>query len=194
LFVIATILAWRGVVGFRTPGVRAGRVEVHRSVAFDTSLPLASLRGSDAAAAPESCGESDCGTAPGDSDQDLAAGTAQARRRSPPGGAIEQKSPGTRPPVKLLASFDGLGVGFEGPPGGSAGRNPSDNSLAVGPNHIVQIVNSRLAVFTKKGAFFASTGKVLYGAVPTNTIFKGFGGVCEARNVSLRTGWTVRWE
>ena len=25
-------------------------------------------------------------------------------------------------------------------------------------------------------------GKVLYGAVPTNTIFKGFGGVCEARN------------
>src|SRR2546427_8826095 len=44
---------------------------------------------------------------------------------------------------------------------------------------IVQIVNSRLAVFTKKGALFEVTGKVLYGAVSTNTLFKGFGGPCE---------------
>jgi hypothetical protein len=46
----------------------------------------------------------------------------------------------------------------------------------------VQIVNSRLAIFTKKGAKFDTTGRVLYGAVPTNTVFKGFGGTCEARN------------
>ena len=88
---------------------------------------------------------------------------------------VEQKAQGTRPPAKLVVSFDGLGAGFEGPQGPSTGRNPSDNSLAVGPNHVVQIVNSRIAVFDKQG-------KVLYGAVPTNTIFKGFGGVCEARN------------
>jgi hypothetical protein len=81
-----------------------------------------------------------------------------------------------------VESFDGLGVGFEGPHGPSLGRNPSDNSLAVGPDHIVQTVNSRLAVFSKKGARFAETGRVLYGAVPTNTVFAGFGGTCEARN------------
>ena len=61
-------------------------------------------------------------------------------------------------------------------------RNPSDNSLAVGPDEIVQIVNSQFAVFSKKGARHSTTGAVLYGPAPTNTIFSGFGGVCEARN------------
>lgn len=60
-------------------------------------------------------------------------------------------------------------------------RNPSDNTLAVGPNHVVQIVNSRMAVFSKKGAQFGQTGKVLYGPVRTNTIFEGFGGECETQ-------------
>jgi hypothetical protein len=99
-----------------------------------------------------------------------------------PGWEIEQRSQGARPPVPLLDSFDGLGVGFNGPQGPATGRNPSDNSIAVGPNHIVEIVNSRMAVYTKKGAMFETTGKVLYGAAPTNTLFKGFGGRCEALN------------
>src|SRR5262249_31903237 len=42
------------------------------------------------------------------------------------------------------------------------------------PDHIVQLVNSRMAVFTKKGARFDTTGKVLYGPVPTGNVFKGF--------------------
>jgi hypothetical protein len=99
-----------------------------------------------------------------------------------PGAAAEQRSQGRLPPAELAASFDGLGVGFEGPHGTWTGRNPSDNSLAVGPDHIVQTVNTRLAVFTKKGERFDTTGRVLYGAVPTNTVFRGFGGTCEARN------------
>ena len=94
----------------------------------------------------------------------------------------EQTLMGTGDPVIIVESFDGLGFGFMGPHGPSLGRNPSDNSLAVGPNHIVQTVNSRLAIFTKKGEMYDSTGVVLYGAVPTNTIFHGFGGECEARN------------
>jgi hypothetical protein len=94
----------------------------------------------------------------------------------------EQTEPGSRPPIPLVDSFDGLGFGFLGPHGPAEGRNPSDNSLAVGPNHIVQTVNSRLAIFSKKGELFDSTGVVLYGAVPTNTVFHGFGGTCEARN------------
>src|SRR6266536_6087121 len=70
----------------------------------------------------------------------------------PPGAAaVEQTSPGAKPSAALVASFDGLGVGFDGPQGTTPVRNPSDNSLAVGPNHIVQIVNSRMAVFTKRG-------------------------------------------
>jgi len=91
------------------------------------------------------------------------------------GTSVEQTTQGRRPPATLVTSFDGLGVGFVGPQGAATGRNPSDNSIAVGPDHIVQIVNSRLAVFTKQG-------KVLYGAVPTNILFRGFGGACEARN------------
>src|SRR5204863_2793096 len=51
----------------------------------------------------------------------------------------------------------------------------SDNSIAVGPNHVVQTVNSRMAIFTK-------AGKPLYGPVATNNVFRGFGGPCELRN------------
>ena len=102
---------------------------------------------------------------------------------SPPGAAkVEQTSPGTRPAATLVESFDGLGVGFAGPHGTANFRNPSDNSLAVGPDHIFQIVNTRIAIYSKKGKQFETTGKVLYGPVPTNTIFKGFGGACEATN------------
>jgi hypothetical protein len=98
----------------------------------------------------------------------------------PPG--VEQTAQGQRPAAALVESFDGLGVGFDGPHGKAEGRNPSDNSLAVGPDHIVQTVNSRLAIFTKEGKKYDTTGRVLYGAVPTNTIFAGLGGPCEARN------------
>ena len=102
---------------------------------------------------------------------------------TPPGSAaIEQKTAGTRAPAKLVASFDGLGVGFSGPQGTTTLRNPSDNTLAVGPDHIVQIVNTRMAIFTKKGKQFDTTGRVLYGPGETRNVFKGFGGGCEARN------------
>ncbi|MDP1860132.1 MAG: hypothetical protein Q8K82_15760 [Gemmatimonadaceae bacterium] len=101
----------------------------------------------------------------------------------PPHSArIEQTRPGSRAPATLVASFDGLGEGFTGPQGTAAMRNPSDNSLAVGRNHIVQTVNARMAIFTKKGALFGATGTVLYGPVPSNNVFRGFGGPCEARN------------
>ena len=116
----------------------------------------------------------------------LGFGSACAPDRAPESGrdaaSVEQTSPGTRPPAQLSESFDGLGVGFDGPQGPAAGRNPSDNSLAVGPDHIVQIVNARMAIFTKKGDRYEATGRVLYGAVPTNTVFHGFGGACEAAN------------
>jgi hypothetical protein len=85
-------------------------------------------------------------------------------------------------PSRLVASFEGLGRSFTGPQGRAYGRSPSDNSLAVGPNHIVQTVNTRMAVFTKKGTLFGETGRPLYGPVETRNVFRGFGGPCEAIN------------
>jgi len=87
----------------------------------------------------------------------------------------EQTTPGMLPPARIVASFDGLGFGFEGPQGTATLRNPSDNTLAVGRDHVFQIVNTRMAIFTR-------SGKPLYGPVPTNAMFKGAGGSCEAFN------------
>ena len=82
---------------------------------------------------------------------------------------IEQTAPGHAAAAALVASFDGLGVGFEGPQGTAALRNPSDNSLAVGPDHIVQTVNSRMAIFTKKGKRFDATGGVTVRSTRTTS-------------------------
>jgi hypothetical protein len=96
---------------------------------------------------------------------------------------VEQTAQGTKAPAEIAASFDGLGHGFRGPQGTAASlRNPSDNSLAVGPDHIVQTVNSRMAIFTKRGARFDVTGKVLYGPVNTGNVFKGFGDFGDLNN------------
>lgn len=110
-------------------------------------------------------------------------GTTPATMTAPSGAIdVEQTRAGTKAPAILVASFDGIGVGFTGPQGRSSQRNPSDNTLAVGPNHVMQIVNTRMAIFTKKGKEFDTTGKVLFGAAPTNNVFKDFGGPCELRN------------
>ena len=98
------------------------------------------------------------------------------------GQNIEQTEAGPRPPARVVESFDGLGVGFTGPQGAATLRNPSDNSLAVGPDHVMQTVNSRMAIFTRKGRRYTETGRALYGPVNTNNVFRGFGGTCEARN------------
>ena len=89
--------------------------------------------------------------------------------------SIEQTTDGTKPAARLVTSFDGIGVGFDGPQGKYEGRNPSDNSLAVGPAHIVQTVNSRLAIFDKQG-------RARYGPVNTSLVFAGLGGPCESHN------------
>ncbi len=89
--------------------------------------------------------------------------------------SVEQTDQGKKTAPEIVASFDGLGDGFKGPQGTGTFRNPSDNSLAVGPDHIMQTVNSKMAIFTKKGKLFDSTGKVLYGPVNTGNVFKDFG-------------------
>lgn len=158
-----------------------------QAAAFDTSRPLRLMIGHDDGEATSDCAghEEGCGSS-SDGDEE---GAQERVRKDPPaprmiavGAEAEQTSPGARPPMAILDNFDGLGFGFTGPQGTASLRNPSDNTLAVGPNHIVQIVNSRMAVFTKKGKEYDATGKVLYGPVRTNAIFDGFGGQCETQN------------
>ncbi len=96
--------------------------------------------------------------------------------------SVEQRTMGPGLAPVIVESFDGLGAGFSGPQGRATLRNPSDNTVGVGRDHIVQIVNTRLAIFSRWGAKFDSTGRTLYGPVPSNVVFRGAGGACESRN------------
>jgi hypothetical protein len=155
-------------------------VIVRHAVASDVSQPLVRLAASAMQSDCDECPRN--ALAPDENAQQQGNGAPAFAPRNAAGAAVEQTTHGSRPSLELVASFDGLGVGFDGPQGPSNVRNPSDNSLAVGPDHIVQTVNTRLAIFTKKGSRFDTTGRVLYGSVPNNTLFAGFGGTCELRN------------
>jgi hypothetical protein len=164
------------------------RTTVTQNAAHDLSPALTALKSiANPTAASAECDNlhNHCGTSPetedADNDTDANANIAPDPAVIESGASIEQKQQGSHDAVPLIESFDGLGEGFVGPQGTATTRNPSDNSLAVGPDHIVQIVNSRMAVYTKKGSRYDTTGKVLYGPVITNTIFAGFGGQCELR-------------
>ena len=166
------------------------RVVVKLNVAHDLSPALSTLNDAGDTTNAAECGKDKdhCGTSPesadGDPDEDTPSDdtvTTPMSAATIQGFSIEQTQQGTREAVPMVESFDGLGDGFTGPQGTAKTRNPSDNSLAVGPDDIVQIVNSRMAVYTKKGEKYDTTGKVLYGPVITNTIFAGFGGQCEHR-------------
>ena len=52
---------------------------------------------------------------------------------------------------------------------------PPDTVGDVGPDHYVQLVNVKMAVWDK-------TGNLLYGPVDINTLWDGFGGACENDN------------
>ena len=78
---------------------------------------------------------------------------------------------------------------FEGI-GNIAGVLPPDTCGDVGPNHYVQAVNLNFQVFDKNGAS-------LLGPQPINSIWNGFGGVCETLNdgdpIVLYDQWADRW-
>ena len=175
------------------PSPVVGAIVVRGAMKHDVSAPLASIGTQDIRAVTPDCEYLACGTSPGASSDAPEAGREQRPDEpipspappptlSPAGIAVEQTSQGMRPAAPLVESFDGLGTEFQGPQGTATFRNPSDNSLAVGPDHIVQIVNSRIAIYSKKGSKYGKSGIVLYGPVATKSVWTGFGGVCEARN------------
>jgi hypothetical protein len=111
----------------------------------------------------------------------------QAPEISAAGVAVQQTAQGKRPAIPAGAAFDGLGEGFtareypgaatEDATAGRGGRGGIDISLAVGPNHVFEVLDGRFAIFTK-------TGKLLYGPAQNNTIFAGMGNRCSSTNTS----------
>lgn len=94
----------------------------------------------------------------------------------PADGAVQGSSGPAAATVSGLG-FDGVGQGFTGPQGTfTVNSAPPDTVGAVGATQYVQLVNTGFAVFDK------ATGNVVYGPVPTNTLWQGFGGPCETDN------------
>jgi hypothetical protein len=104
---------------------------------------------------------------------------------------VAQTQPATALAPTTTFNFDGVGNGFSGPQGNfTVNSAPPDTNGDVGPNHYVQIVNTDFAIFNKSGT-------VLYGPVPINTLWSGFGGGCQTNNdgdpVVLYDSISDRW-
>ena len=76
---------------------------------------------------------------------------------------VQTMAPSTLPPIPIQ-NFDGIPETANAP----FTVLPPDTEGDVGPNHYVQWVNDRLAVYDKSGA-------LLYGPVPGRTLWNGFG-------------------
>src|SRR5689334_12590081 len=88
---------------------------------------------------------------------------------------LQATSPAPLAPATSL-NFNGVGNGFSGPAGAfTVASAPPDTNGDVGPNHYVQIVNSDFAIFNKAGT-------AIFGPVPINTLWSGFGGGCQTNN------------
>jgi hypothetical protein len=85
-------------------------------------------------------------------------------------GPWQQEDPVLQKEIKPFVSAT-TGVDFDGV--GAQNYAPSDSNLAVGPNHIVETVNVRFAIYNKSGTILAG---------PTNltTFFGALGGNCAA--------------
>ncbi len=179
---------------------QSSAVIVHTAVRHDLSAPLAQLEPSHSGTDPADCSPArSCGTAPEVAEDDRANPDDPDQGRAPApipppyvapvvppkGAAVEQKAPGKRPPAELVASFDGLGVGFEGPHGAPATAQSIRQQPRRRPDHVVQIVNSRFAVLR------ARHGKVITAPCPPTRIFKGFGGLCERATTATPSSATT---
>ena len=151
------------------PSISWSAVEVIQETAHDTSPPLRSI----------STGALN------------AAEAGRPRREIPvgrfklPSGAPATIGTGSAPQslqVPLISTtqvhnFDGIGDGFVGPQGTFVVTGvPPDPNGAPGDTQYVQWVNTSFAVFSK------ATEAVVYGPVPGNSLWQGFGGECELQN------------
>jgi hypothetical protein len=164
-------------VAFAARAVAQG-IELRSSVAQDLSAPLTLMPPAESA----------------ESDEHVEREPRKFRRFPPsaaPAAASTAAGPASVPGVPHLLArptsqaliatlgakvFRGLGDGFTSASGAfSVKRHPPDPDGDIGPRHYVQLVNESLAVFDRGGA-------LLYGAVPTNTLWTGFDPNCAKRN------------
>jgi hypothetical protein len=82
----------------------------------------------------------------------------------------QQEDPVLQKEIRPFVSAT-TGVDFDGVP--AQNFAPSDSNMAVGPNHIVETVNVRFAVYNKSGA-------ILSGPTNMTTLFTPLGGNCAA--------------
>ena len=90
----------------------------------------------------------------------------QSQGNNRPDGALQG---GSGPAVNVTP-----GLGFDGVP--SNGYAPPDTNMAVGPNHVIQWVNVRFAIYDKSGTMLPGYPKL------GNAFWSGFGGPCETQN------------
>lgn len=78
-----------------------------------------------------------------------------------------QTQAGARLNVQPKTGFDGIA---------QDGSIPPDPNIAVGPNHIVQLVNSEIAIYSKDGAILSGYPKKL------SSLWASIGGGCSSKN------------
>jgi len=95
------------------------------------------------------------------------------QRTTPVQDTALQSSTAPAPAVATTAptSFDGVGI-----PNYQVNAAPPDTNGAAGATQYVQWVNEAFAVYDK------ATGQKLYGPAAGNTLWSGFGGLCETQN------------
>lgn len=93
--------------------------------------------------------------------------------------------PAAMPPP--LQSFDGVSNLF--------GGMPPDTQGDIGPNHYVQWINLHFAIYQIDKVNHTAT--LVYGPVPGNTLWQGFGGPCQSTNdgdpITLYDPLADRW-
>lgn len=85
-----------------------------------------------------------------------------------------QRNQGNLNQPTILKNFDGLGVADDDEVLGNRFA-PPDPVIEVGDQYIVEMVNIVTAVYDKDG-------NVVFGPVPNNSFWEGFGGACENNN------------
>ncbi len=81
---------------------------------------------------------------------------------------VQRHAPTNAPLKRMPASTDFDGISF-------TGALPPDTNGDVGPNHYVQTVNVKFAIYNKSGTQLA-------GPTSVNALWAGFGGKCEQNN------------
>ncbi len=163
---------------------RKGQPTIRKSVKNDVSAPLRTISGNPDAGPRE---------APDDTPELNLVHKGRPNKLK----AYQQTQPGSGAAPSLIYNFDGLGQGFSGPQGTMTDNYvPPDTNGAVGPQDYVQIVNADFAIFNKDSSRGA-VGTVRYGPVAINTLWSGFGGLCQTDNngdpVATYDGIANRW-